>query len=233
MERFPLAGHFRSVLITTSGACHRHSRVARSSDSQRLGSPDAGLTLGSRDQPRARHGTSAFPRSGRDASPLRALRKGTSALRPLLYSVPTFPILPPLGSALLSSRPLPSFPPPSLRDGLAPHSFPQRAFSSSLPPLNLTAWFGWAPSYGVSTPLFTQRPGAEPYSSHFSILCIFHSQKPPPLQPLQKFYTKPQLVPKKLIMVFLNSSHLKWAPQFGLYGVRYWCSNRSLFWFHE
>nr|XP_060490213.1 collagen alpha-3(IX) chain-like [Panthera onca] len=64
-EGFPFAGHFRSVRITTSErARHRHSRVARNSDSRRPETPGAGLPLGSRDPPRARHGSAAVPRWG-------------------------------------------------------------------------------------------------------------------------------------------------------------------------
>lgn len=181
--------------------------MARSSDSRRLGSPDAGLTLGSRDQPGARHGPPSRAAAGMR---LHCARCARAPLRSV-HSSTLFPLsLSSLPSARRSSAPVPSRPSLPLSPGRSGAPLlPPASFLFLPPPLNLTAWFGWAPSHGVSTPLFTQRPGAEPYSSHFSILSIFHSQKPPPLQPLQKFYTKPQLVPKKLIMVFLNSSHLK------------------------
>lgn len=160
------------------------------------GPPDAGLTLGSRDaKPGARHGPPSRAAAGMRLhcarcarAPLRSVHSST--LFPLsLSSLP-------LGSALLRSVPSrPSL--PLSRDSLAPHSFPQPELSLPTPSLNLTAWFGWAPSHGVfSTPLFTQRPGAEPYFFSFSRYFPFSLTKPPPLQPLQKFYTKPQLVPK-------------------------------------
>ncbi|XP_053070222.1 uncharacterized protein LOC113600919 isoform X3 [Acinonyx jubatus] len=178
-EGLPFAGHFRSVLITTSErARHRHSRVARNSDSRRPETPGAGLPLGSRDPPRARHGSAAVPRWGllRARGPRCAARPEPSKVNLCAPSTPLllshFPSLPPLGSALRRSPPSPSL---LLSPGLSSAPLlPPASFSSppSSPPSPEPD--GLAPYSRSSHPLFsfTRRSGAVPYP-YFLTVSIF------------------------------------------------------------
>lgn len=123
LERFPRAGHFRSVFITPGGlATATRSwpavRPPATGDARRrapaaVAGPAAGRTWVCR------------LALGRDALPPERLR---------LFCAPSTPVLP----HFPSSRPAllaPSLPPAPLRDCLAPHSFPASCLPPARPPV--------------------------------------------------------------------------------------------------
>lgn len=156
-EGFPFAGHFRSVLITTSGLATATPAwpAAQTPGDSRRPARDARWGPGTRrgrdmGPPPSRAGAARRARAGMRRRPGSRARL-TSALRLLLYSFPTFP--PSFPSAGRSAAPLPSPPSPALPDCLAPHSFPQRAFPPFLPPSpKPDSLAPMAPTHGVSTP---------------------------------------------------------------------------------
>lgn len=137
MERFPFAGHFRSVLITTSGlatAAPSWPATQTLGDSRRQ-TRDSGWGPGIRRWrdmgPPSRAGPGRVATQAPCGAPQRSVNSST-----------LFPLS--LPSAQRASAPLPSLPSPSLLDCLAPHSFPgEVCLPRSLPRLNLTAWSRW------------------------------------------------------------------------------------------
>lgn len=175
LERFPFAGHFRSVLITTNGLATAAPSwpATQTPGDSRCQTQDSGWGPGTRRR--------------RDMGPPSRAGPGRVATRaPCGYSLRSvnsstlFPLS--LGPALLRSPPSPSLP---LSPGLpsAP-LLPRRSVCPALPPSPKPDSLVPMAPLAEFHPLFnvTQRSRAVPYS-YFLIVSIFQSQKPPPTQP--------------------------------------------------